>query len=54
MAKLTAWLVTVIAVFLIIPLIWNLSASMMMINSWIIAILVLVICITKLKRNYSK
>ena len=54
MAKLTAWLVTLIAIFLIIPLIWTLDASMLKINSWVIALLVLVIGISKLMRNYGK
>lgn len=54
MAKVTAWLVTLIAIFLIIPLVWTLDTSMTMINNWIIAILVLIIGITKLVRNYSK
>jgi len=52
MAKLTAWLVTVIGVLLALPLIGiNALASM---NDVLIAIAVLVIGIGKLVRNYSK
>lgn len=52
MAKLTAWLVTIIGVLLILPLIGlNIGATL---NSWLIAIAVLVIGIGKLIRNYSK
>ena len=52
MAKLTAWLVTIIGIFLILPLIGiNQIAEY---NDWLIAIGVLVIGIGKLLRNYSK
>ncbi len=51
MAKLTAWLVTIIGVLLILPLlgVTQLAAY----NDWLIAIGVLVIGIGKLMRNYS-
>jgi hypothetical protein len=55
MAKLTAWLVTVIGALLVLGLIpgmmfnWN-----TMWVQWIIALAVLVIGISKLMRNYSK
>ncbi|MEK6927449.1 MAG: hypothetical protein AABX11_03370 [Nanoarchaeota archaeon] len=51
MAKITAWLVTLIGVLLVLPLIGlNLNASL---NSWLIALAVLIIGVTKLSRNYS-
>jgi len=52
MAKLTAWLVTLIGVLLILtPLGVKLPAE---INTWIIPLAVLVAGIGKLVRNYSK
>lgn len=51
MAKLTAWVVTVLGILLLLPLIGiDIGAD---INSWLIAIGVLVIGIGKLVRNYS-
>ncbi|MEK6890041.1 MAG: hypothetical protein AABW82_03705 [Nanoarchaeota archaeon] len=52
MAKLTAWLVTLVGVILLLPLIGvkigeNLSA-------WLVALSFLIIGIGKLVRNYSK
>jgi hypothetical protein len=49
MAKLTAWLVTLIGVLMVLALVTNLSA----LNSWLIPVLVLVIGVGKLARNYS-
>lgn len=52
MAKLTAWLVTILGVLLLLPLIGiDIGATL---NNWLIAIGVLVIGIGKLVRNYSK
>ena len=51
MAKLTAWLVTIIGILLILPLIGlSLGADF---SNWVIALGVLVIGIGKLVRNYS-
>ena len=52
MAKITAWLVTLLGVILILPLIGvtQLGAA----SDWIIALAVLVIGVTKLMRNYKK
>lgn len=51
MAKLTAWVVTIIGVLLLLPLIGvDIGATL---NSWLIVIGVLVIGISKLVRNYS-
>jgi hypothetical protein len=51
MAKLTAWLVTLIGVLLVLPLIKvDIEATL---NSWLIALAVLVIGVAKLMRNYS-
>lgn len=52
MAKLTAWLVTIIGVLLLLPLIG--VSQLAAYNDWLIAIGVLVIGIGKLMRNYSK
>ncbi len=52
MAKLTAWLVTLIGILLVLPLIGvDIGAD---ISSWIIALAALVIGIGKLVRNYGK
>jgi len=52
MAKLTAWLVTLIGVLLVLPLLGlDIGATL---NSWIITIAVLVIGVGKLLRNYKK
>jgi general stress protein CsbA len=52
MAKLTAWIVTVIGLLLLLPLIG--ISQLATYNDWLIAIGVLVIGIGKLIRNYSK
>ncbi len=56
MAKLTAWLVTIIGVLLLLPLlgITQLGTVTDGILAWLIAIGVLVVGIGKLVRNYSK
>jgi len=52
MAKLTVWLVTILGVLLILPLLGlNIGATL---NSWLIAIAVLIIGIGKLIRNYNR
>lgn len=55
MAKLTAWLVTIIGVLLVLPLIGiDLNALILpALTNWLIALGVLVIGIGKLKRNYK-
>jgi len=51
MAKLTAWVVTILGVLLVLPLIGvDLGIT---VTDWLIAIGVLVIGIGKLVRNYS-
>ena len=52
MAKLTAWLVTLIGILLILPLIG--VAQLEAYNDWLIAVGVLIIGVGKLIRNYSK
>jgi len=52
MAKLTAWVVTILGVLLVLPLIGVEIGTIA--NDWLIAIGVLVIGIGKLVRNYSK
>jgi uncharacterized membrane-anchored protein len=52
MAKLTAWLVTLIGVLLVLPLLKvTIPAT---VNSWLIALAVLIIGVAKLARNYKK
>lgn len=52
MAKLTAWLVTIIGVLLLLPLIG--VSQLDAITKWIIPLAVLAIGIGKLIRNYKK
>ena len=52
MAKLTAWLITLVGVLLVLPLInIDLGASL---SAWLIALAWLIVGISKLIRNYSK
>jgi hypothetical protein len=51
MAKLTAWLVTIIGILLVLPLISVYALNNL--ASWLIPVLVLVIGIAKLMRNYQ-
>jgi len=51
MAKLTAWVVTILGVLLVLPLIGVEIGTA--VTNWLIAIGVLVIGIGKLVRNYS-
>ena len=51
MAKLTAWMVTLVGVLLVLPLIGlDIGATL---SSWLIALAVLLVGITKLMRNYN-
>jgi hypothetical protein len=51
MAKLTAWLVTLIGILLVLPLV---SVDIgVKLSAWIIAVAVLVIGLAKLARNYK-
>ena len=52
MAKLTAWLVTIIGLLLVLKELDVLS-SITAYNGWLIAVAVLVVGIGKLMRNYS-
>jgi hypothetical protein len=54
MAKLTAWLVTIIGVWLLLAQLGILPAALLSLQGWIIAIAVTVIGVGKLVRNYSK
>ena len=51
MAKLTAWLVTLIGVLYLLPLI-NVPVNAML-SAWLVALSFLIIGIGKLTRNYS-
>lgn len=51
MAKLTAWLVTLVGILLVLPLIQvTIPAT---VNNWLIALAVLIIGVAKLVRNYK-
>jgi uncharacterized membrane protein len=52
MAKITAWLVTLIGLLLVLAQL-GVLASVTAYNGWIIALAVLVIGVTKLMRNYK-
>lgn len=52
MAKLTAWVVTIMGILLLLPLIG--VTALAQFNDWLIAIGVLVVGIGKLMRNYGK
>lgn len=51
MAKLTAWLVTLVGILLVLPLIG--VSQLDAISAWIVPLAVLIIGITKLMRNYG-
>ena len=53
MAKLTAWLVSIVGLLLVLEEL-DILASITDYNGWLIAIAVLVIGIGKLMRNYKK
>ena len=52
MAKLSAWIITIIGVLLVLPLL-GLTVVPANIKDWLIALGVLVWGIAKLKRNYK-
>ncbi|MFH1365462.1 MAG: hypothetical protein ABIH28_02685 [archaeon] len=54
MAKLTAWLVTIIGLWLILAELAILPASLLGWQGWIIALAVTAIGVGKLVRNYNK
>lgn len=55
MAKLTAWLVTVIGVWLLLVQLGVITGTLVTVwQPWIIALAITVIGIGKLMRNYSK
>jgi len=51
MAKVTAWLVTLIGILLVLPLIG--VDALVAYNDWLIALFVLIIGVTKLMRTYQ-
>ena len=53
MAKVTAWLVTLIGVLMVWGLVPSLPQLSAALNAWIMALAVLVIGVTKLMRNYQ-
>ena len=54
MAKLTAWLVTIIGAWLLLAQLGIITGALLALQPWIIAIVVTAIGIGKLVRNYSK
>ncbi|MDD5133361.1 MAG: hypothetical protein PHD81_01425 [Candidatus Nanoarchaeia archaeon] len=53
MAKLTAWLVTILGLWLVLAQLGVIPASLLNLQGWIVALVVLVIGIGKLVRNYK-
>jgi hypothetical protein len=53
MAKLTAWLVTILGAWLVLAQLGWIPAGLLAYQGWIIALVVLVIGIGKLMRNYQ-
>lgn len=53
MAKLTAWLVTILGLWLVLAELGILPISLLNMQGWVIAIIVTVIGIAKLVRNYK-
>jgi hypothetical protein len=53
MAKLTAWLVTIIGLWLLLAQLGIITGALLALQPWIIAVVVTVIGIGKLVRNYS-
>lgn len=53
MAKLTAWLVTILGLWLVLAQLGWLSAGLVAMQGWIVALVVLIIGIGKLMRNYK-
>ena len=54
MAKLTAWIVTIVGLWLLLAEIGVLPTVLLDLQGWVIAVAVLVVGIGKLVRNYSK
>ena len=52
MAKLTAWIVTIIGVLMLLPLVGVTQYPVVI--SWLVCIGVLIIGVSKLMRNYGK
>ncbi len=52
MAKLTAWLVTLIGILLLLPAFGIVLPTWIL--TWVLPLIVLIIGVTKLIRNYSK
>ena len=53
MAKLTAWLVTIIGLWLLLAQLGIITGALLALQPWIIAVVVTVVGIGKLVRNYS-
>jgi len=54
MAKLTAWLVTILGLWLLLAQLNVLPQALLDMQGWVVALVVLVIGIAKLMRNYKK
>jgi len=54
MAKLTAWLVTILGLWLLLAQLNVLPQALLDMQGWVVALIVLVIGIGKLMRNYKK
>jgi hypothetical protein len=53
MAKLTAWLVTVLGLWLVLAQLNVLPQTLLGLQGWVVALVVLVIGVGKLMRNYK-
>lgn len=53
MAKLTAWLVTILGLWLVLAQLNLLPVGLLNLQDWIVALVVLVIGVGKLSRNYK-
>ena len=53
MAKLTAWLVTALGLWLLLAQIGWLPQTLLNVQGWVVALVVLIIGVSKLMRNYK-
>jgi hypothetical protein len=53
MAKLTAWLVTVLGLWLLLAQLGWLPQMLLDLQGWVVALVVLIIGVAKLMRNYK-
>lgn len=54
MAKLTAWIVTIVGIWLLLAELGWLPTALLNLQGWVIALAALIVGIGKLVRNYKK